>query len=442
MFTKWLRMVMGFAAVMVLSGASRSFAGSMDSPSEPSDDAGRMYTLEQIYDVASGDEAAWPAKQAGGFTEPSAGPGATMHSLDDIQGVIAAGVTTAAAGDILSGKTAITRGVGTGEAVVTGTIAAQTLSADSETVTAGIYAGTTLSAVDADLATGNIRSGKTIFGINGAANVVDTTTGDAVAGEIVSGKKAWVDGSEVTGSMTDREGDNASTARAAAAGVNYLTGPAGYYDGDDRVSATDAQIAALDGDIAAGNIKDTVQIFGVTGTYAGGGGTTGLPKTGQTTSYDTGNLDDGALQRGIARSYTDNGDGTITDNTTGLMWVKSGYADTDTTPATTYTADTSWRKYTWADALSYCDRLDYAGYTDWRLPNIYELYSICLLEPTHGAPFIDTTVFTNTNSSYYWSGTTYPSLTTLALGVFFNAGPVNGNNKTNSYYVRPVRGGQ
>jgi hypothetical protein len=43
-------------------------------------------------------------------------------------------------------------------------------------------------------------------------------------------------------------------------------------------------------------------------------------KTGQTTAYGTGS--DGDLQKGTARSYTDNGDGTITDNVTGLMWEK------------------------------------------------------------------------------------------------------------------------
>jgi hypothetical protein len=53
---------------------------------------------------------------------------------------------------------------------VTGTIPTQTLSAANDTVSAGYYAATTLSAVDTDLAAGNIISGKTIFGINGNAS--------------------------------------------------------------------------------------------------------------------------------------------------------------------------------------------------------------------------------------------------------------------------------
>jgi hypothetical protein len=174
--------------------------------------------------------------------------------------VVNTGNATATAGDILSGKTAYVQG-----SAITGTIATRTLSAANDTVAAGYYAATTLSAVDTDLATGNIRSGVTVFGIAGNSNVVDTTTGDAVAGDLLSGKKAWVDGLEITGSATDREGDNTSTARAAAGGLVYLTAPDGFYDGDDRVSATDAQVAALDADIAASNIRSGVAIFGVNG---------------------------------------------------------------------------------------------------------------------------------------------------------------------------------
>lgn len=58
-----------------------------------------------------------------------------------------------------------------------------------------------------------------------------TDSGNAVDGNILSGKIAWVDGAAVTGAMADKEGDNGSTAQAAAAGVNYFTAPAGFYDG-------------------------------------------------------------------------------------------------------------------------------------------------------------------------------------------------------------------
>ena len=70
---------------------------------------------------------------------------------------------------------------------------------------------------------------------------------------------------------------------------------------------TDALDAALDG-----------------GGLPGGTCASVVLKTGQTTAYGAGT--DGDLQKGAPRSYTDNGDGTITDNTTGLMWEKKDRA--------------------------------------------------------------------------------------------------------------------
>jgi len=93
--------------------------------------------------------------------------------------------------------------------------------------------------------------------------------------------------------------------------------PAGLYDGSINVVSTDA-------DFTAGNIKKDVDLFGVTGTYEGGGGTSQLPKTDQTTSYA--DYDDGWYEAGnpVSPRFTDNGDGTITDNATSLMWAKDG----------------------------------------------------------------------------------------------------------------------
>ena len=155
----------------------------------------------------------------------------------------------------------------------------------------------------------------------------------------------------------------------------------------------------------------------------------GLLKTGQTTSYVAG--DDGDLEIGIAKSYTDNGDGTVTDDNTGLMWAKDGNG----------AGCNNGNTLTWAAALSYANGLDFAGYTDWRLPNIFELFSICLLEVTHGAPYIDTTYFPNTANAYYWSSTTYPNDTDRVLAVYFGTGYMSSRTKTSSNYARCVRGG-
>jgi len=210
----------------------------------------------------------------------------------------------------------------------------------------------------------------------------------------------------------------------------------------------------------ASNILTGYYAFNASGEAINGSASSssyGIPKTQQNTYVD---YDDGYYHKGTPASgnhYTDNGDGTITDNATGLMWVKSGYADADTNPATGYTADGSWRKYTWANAILYCYRLNdttqfppsgYLGHNDWRLPNVKELQSI--INYGNWSPAIgESTVggsgtgapFTNTKSNYYWSSTTSADGTAGAWYVSFGYGVVNVNGKTLAYYVRPVRGG-
>ena len=126
-------------------------------------------------------------------------------------------------------------------------------------------------------------------------------------------------------------------------------------------------------------------------------GTIQLPKTGQTTSYLTG--DDGDLKRGVAwpiLRFTDNGNGTVTDNLTGLMWSKDGNLPNST--------------QTWQSALNYIVSLNsgtgLAGYYDWRLPNRKELFS--LIDYSNSVPALPTGhPFSNVQSAYYWSSSTY-----------------------------------
>ena len=114
--------------------------------------------------------------------------------------------TTAAAGDVLSGKYFYTSG-GT---KTQGSIATKTstdLSASVLTVTApaGYYASAaSKTCSDANLVSSNIKAGATIFGVSGATNVVDTTiaSGGAAAGNIVNGYKAYVNGALVEGNAS------------------------------------------------------------------------------------------------------------------------------------------------------------------------------------------------------------------------------------------------
>jgi Protein of unknown function (DUF1566). len=173
---------------------------------------------------------------------------------------------------------------------------------------------------------------------------------------------------------------------------------------------------------------DTTVIYTVTVTVAAP--VAGLPKTGQTTSYATG--DDGDLEKGIAwpdPRFTDNG-GTITDNLTGLMWSK------DANPA--------GATQTWQQALDYIKTLNssnYLGYNDWRLPNRKELKSMVNYGQSDTAAWL--TDFNNVQPLDYWSSTTCAADIAAAWFVNMSDGLVFNAYKISTYnYVWPVRAGQ
>ena len=168
-----------------------------------------------------------------------------------------------------------------------------------------------------------------------------------------------------------------------------------------------------------------------------------VAKTGQITSYASG--DDGDLQKGVVwpvPRFTDNVDGTVTDNLTGLIW--------------TTNSDCEGIK-DWDDALDYCNSLadgtcglsDSSGAGDWRLANRLELEG--LLDAEYFHPSLPDTQgtgqwsegdpFTNMGAEYwYWSSTTVPGHDYNAFRVYFGTGKVDSGNKTSdSYYVWCVR---
>ena len=122
------------------------------------------------------------------------------------------------------------------------------------------------------------------------------------------------------------------------------------------------------------------------------------------------------------QSFTDNGDGTVMDTMTGLMWQQ--------------TDDNV--KRTWQQALDYCNGLSLASYDDWRLPNVKELAS--LLDGDAPSPVIDP-VFTGAKATYYWTSTTRTGSPSSAWDVFFDTGIglAGWTSKSIDEYVRCVR---
>jgi len=158
----------------------------------------------------------------------------------------------------------------------------------------------------------------------------------------------------------------------------------------------------------------------------------GVTKSGQITSFADG--DDGYYQKGYPQNgvrFVDNGDGTITDMATGLMWIKDpsqigGDWGSPGSPTTT----------TWAVAITRCNALEYAGYSDWRLPNIKELYSIVDIGEKN--PSINN-IYDNTIVDNYWSSSTKKNITSYKWVVVFDFGSVGTKAGSGSAYARPVR---
>ncbi|MDH4161176.1 MAG: DUF1566 domain-containing protein [Nitrospirota bacterium] len=133
-----------------------------------------------------------------------------------------------------------------------------------------------------------------------------------------------------------------------------------------------------------------------------------------------------------AGSYTDNGNATVTDNTTGLMWQQcsAGLSGANCTAGIQAI-------YSWDDAITYCEGLSLGGFTDWRLPNVRELSS--LVDVSRVNQSIDP-LFPATQSALYWSSTINAGNTLYAWIVDFNSGRVYYNAVFNTNYIRCVRG--
>lgn len=123
--------------------------------------------------------------------------------------------------------------------------------------------------------------------------------------------------------------------------------------------------------------------------------------------------------------YTDNGDKTVTDNSTVLMWAQNDSVET----------------MNWLDALTYANGAELAGYSDWRLPNSKELESLVDYDKTT-FPAINTDFFnvtstgfeTEDDAAYFWSSTTQGDFKYTACYVAFGQAWSKKNSDADTYY--------
>ncbi|MDF1614645.1 DUF1566 domain-containing protein [Desulfurivibrio dismutans] len=140
--------------------------------------------------------------------------------------------------------------------------------------------------------------------------------------------------------------------------------------------------------------------------------------------------------------FSVNGDGTVTHNPTGLIWMRCSLGQSwDVSTSTCTGADST---YTWQQALAAAQTINgnggYAGHNDWRLPNKNELESI--VERRCWSPAINAAIFPGTPSDRFWSSSPFAYNAEYAWRVLFDYGYVNGSYKQNGSRVRLVRAGQ
>ena len=235
-------------------------------------------------------------------------------------------------------------------------------------------------------------TGKTLSDIQSVLPVPDNTNG-ATTNDVLSGKTFW--GLRTDGTWGLKTG---TYSPALAKRVNK-TGQTQCWDSGGLLGS------------CSGTGQDGQYQYGVNPVLAPTGGYTGAYNT---PSY-------------TGARFIDNGDGTVTDNLTALIWLKN--------------AD-CFSMETWANALtsantlasSACGLSDGSSAGQWRLPNINELHSLGSAWPP-GSPFV------SVQSYGYWSSTN-AYLTPYAWIVLMWNGLVDYDFKPDHHYVWPVRGGQ
>jgi hypothetical protein len=159
---------------------------------------------------------------------------------------------------------------------------------------------------------------------------------------------------------------------------------------------------------------------------------------------------------GCQGRYEDNGDGTVSDCRTGLIWLKDANCTDSAGDIDKSIGYLNWdNAKTWSAALAHgvCGLTDGSYYGDWRLPTKTELMAMVayakgrysdpvLTNAAATAKWTQGDPFLNVQSYNYWSSSSTTFITAYAWFVSMSVGYVAYSNKTDNYYVWPVRAGQ
>ena len=179
-----------------------------------------------------------------------------------------------------------------------------------------------------------------------------------------------------------------------------------------------------------------------------------LPQTGQNLCYDdvgsviacAGTGQDGDLKKGVAwptPRFSDNNNGTVTDNLTGLIWLTNANCKETVGGIAKNSGSLNWQDaLTWSNNLAdgLCGLSDASTLGSWRLPNRKELQS--LIDRQNQSPVLPTGHPFSGVTGSYWSSSTSSLWVGAAWYIDITDGYMSYNGKTNGSNAWPVRGGQ
>jgi len=315
-------------------------------------------------------------------------------------------------------------------------------------IATGYHDGSSIVKGDISLIPDNIRKDTNIFGITG--NIIEAT-GNATVAEVLSDKKFSNSSSAgLIGTMQNHGGITYTPTTI----VQPIA--AGYHDGSGIVKG--------ESNLIPENIKMGVTIYGVTGKFSGE--TTTVTQTSENSDSDP------------SPRYTNNQNGTITDNNTGLIWLRNASCfdlyywekviaeedhysfveennelielDNGVSEEKPKTVTQDWEqavKVTKNLRDGQCGLSDGSKPDTWRLPTIEEWeemvdkrYERPALSNKNGTgQWTKGDAFVGVKMDYYWSSTPLVSNNALARYMVLSVGSVGFVNKTNSFYVWPVR---